>query len=71
MAPILAPPLVTLLERCSSVDLESLSADPGADVESLVRRPEDVASYRREHTLGFILPSSTTSRSLRQARVFI
>ena len=70
MAPISAPPLVTLLERCSSVDLESLSADSGADVESLVRQPEDVASYRREHTLGFILPSSTTSWSLRQAREF-
>ena len=52
------------------MDLESLSADLGADVESLVRQPEDVASYRREHTLGFILPSSTTSWSLRQAREF-
>ena len=52
------------------MDLASLSADQGADVESLVRQPEDVASYRREHTLGFILPSSTTSRSLRQAREF-
>ena len=68
MAPISAPPLVTLLERCSSVDLESLSASPSADVKLLVRRPEDVVSYRHEHTLGFILPFDIDSWSLRQAR---